>query len=163
LVWTTGEDGTVVTGAILDGGMRLASTDMWPTPEDPSQWFVRELGRVPDRQAWLADDDGDGLNNLGEYAAGTGPEDPSSSAAPKFKIETLADGRWWILESDRSPRAAVRWKLEVSKDLLEWTDPETAPEVLVDRADHWKARGRLPQTGGAEFFRFRHELGEVGP
>ena len=163
LVWTTGEDGTVVTGGIFEGGMRLASVDVWPTPEEPSQWFVRELGRAPDGMAWMADDDGDGVNNLGEYAAGTRPRDAASMSAPRFKIEILPDGKWWSLEQDRSPRAAVRWELETSGDLSKWAAPSGVPEVLIDRADKWKARGRLPETGGPEFFRFRHEIGEGRP
>lgn len=163
LVWTTGDDGTVITGAILDGGMRLASVDVWPTPEDPTEWFLRELGRIPDQAAWMQDDDGDGVNNLGEYASGTRPKDAASVTAPRFEIETYPDGRWWSLEIERSPQAAVWWTLEVSKDLSKWTEPPASLEVLVDRADRWKARGPLPEIGGSGFFRFRHELGEEGP
>lgn len=163
LVWTTGDDDTVVIGAIQDGGMRMASVDVWPAPEDPSGWFVRKLGRQPDRRAWLEDDDGDGMNNLGEYAAGTDPRDPTSRTSPRLKLETRPDGRWWNLEVDRSPQAATRLKLEASEDLAKWSEPATAPEILIDRADQWKARGRLPESGGRGFFRFRYEIEEGRP
>ncbi len=99
----------------------------WRVSHDPggsavtnfARWQRRYFadGDIPN-QGMAADTDGDGLNNLGEYAAGT---DPRTSGAAEQSIALAADSQpgrasfvrragttdlTWIIESSTDPRAS---------------------------------------------------------
>ena len=116
------------------------------------QWASRE-----GIDSAVADADGDGLENVLEYAFATNPRVPGSLPSPQGINRSDASGLMtWEIESDIR-RGGVRVIFEYSDDLSAWQ--EVPSDSLVGALDLTYSI-KLPLSGGRKFLRARVVLEE---
>lgn len=109
----------------------------------PDNWEAKYFGSDPTK--WpppTADSDGDGINNLGEFLAGTDPTNPAS--ALKVKITSVTNG---LLVSWPVEPGSI-YQLQSSADLSHWTsvgDPLFAASSLASQT--------VPLASAAKYYR----------
>jgi hypothetical protein len=143
LTFTVGE--TAVEGGsngqtvLTTGFQQPSSYDYWSTAQG--------LAYGP-----LADPDGDGLQNLLEYAYGTNPQNAASTAKPQGTIGPA--NKLYITMTKGTPAGDLLWSAEVSTDLVHWSTQ--AVNVALNDATTFSAlyTGNAP----AAFMRLRLDL-----
>jgi hypothetical protein len=100
----------------------------------------------------FADPDGDGLRNLLEYAYGTNPQNPASTAKPQGAIGP-AD-KLYITMAKGTPAGDLLWSAEVSTNLLTWS----AQGVGVALNDPYTFSALYTGNAPAAFMRLRLDL-----
>ena len=116
------------------------------------QWASRE-----GIDSAIADADGDGLENLLEYAFATNPRVPGALPSPRGINRSDATGLMvWEIESDIR-RGGVRIIFESSDDLSAW---EEIPSESSVGAQTLTYEIKLPLRGAIKFLRARVVLAE---
>jgi hypothetical protein len=143
----------------LPGSWR-ASLDPGGTMADTYARWVRRYFPNSDVpfQTMSQDDDGDGLNNLGEYAFGADPGIPGGINHPA--ADPLQGNQPGISIVRRSGALDLAWKLESSTDNQNWTSSNAVPGKFIVRPDHteiatWYADSG---SGGRLFLRVKVSL-----
>ncbi len=122
LTFTVGE--AVVEGGVAGG---IVVTDGFRQPSSYDFWSVAQhLTSGP-----LADADGDGLPNLLEYAYGTNPLSPASTARVEGSIGP--GGKLYLTKSKGTSAADLLWSAVASPDLVNWS-PLNVSVALNDTA-----------------------------
>jgi hypothetical protein len=110
-----------------------------------SAWIAAIAGPADD-VATTADIDGDGWDNLGEYAFGTDPAEPSSF--PRLE-PVLADGSLHLVLPDPPP--GVDFEAQTSTDLMTWTEEGVSASP---------AGVEVPRDGDRRYLRIAYTLSE---
>ncbi len=135
--------------AVLEIPLRVFSSDTvrWRN----AHWPPADLAN-PSLEAtqWghMADPEGDGINNLLEYALGLDPG-TADAIASKVVFNTLTEGAfdYPVLEITRDPTAldvANRFTVEVSTDLLAWRSGITHTTTRTNTAGTLRVRSNAP-------------------
>ena len=133
-------------------GVMLGSPGDIIISDSYEQWASRE-----GIDSAVADADGDGLENVLEYAFATNPRVPGSLPSPQGINRSDASGLMtWEIESDIR-RGGVRVIFEYSDDLSAWQ--EVPSDSLVGALDLTYSI-KLPLSGGRKFLRARVVLEE---
>jgi hypothetical protein len=121
-----------------------------PVADDYDAWAAANFGSSthPDA-ARSADPDGDGLNNEGEHAAGTDPNDPDSA------LRVLA------LEVQSPTQAVIGWQSAPSRSyIIEFASAPEGPwsplgGAVASGGDVTEAALNLPAGESLQFYRVR--------
>jgi hypothetical protein len=112
-----------------------------PFENGVSTYWYQEYGLVGNDANAFADTDGDGLNNLGEFLAGTIPTDDAST----FKVS---------IEIDQAGNPVLRWPHVKGRTFGVWRSGDLAPagsfeKVAQGLSDQGTADNSLPIDNGA--------------
>ncbi len=132
-----------------------------PLPVSLDQWRLNNFGANAGSDAVagnLADPDGDGFNNLLEYALGTNPL-ASNSSPLATDTEAIGGSTFLRLTTAKNPAATgVTYSVEATGDLADPNSWSSAGVVVeVNSATTLSARDGVPMDGGAakRFMRLR--------
>jgi hypothetical protein len=151
-----------------DGGSSLASVayvflEASPYADWLAQYFTADEFEVASLSAEEADADQDGMPNLLEYAFGRNPRVADRAEYPQAAL-SFAEGQTYleVQFQQRNPVADVQYGLEVSTDLLTWSDATTEFVRIVtqDRGDGtslvtYRRLAPLDQDNSPRFVRVR--------
>jgi hypothetical protein len=147
-----GGAGTVA--AAYDAGSGLTTV----SSVAPAYGFYSWIGEWPENIGYLGDDhDGDGHNNLYEYALNGDPTDPSDQGGVAPRI-AIASGTRTFSHLVRKDDAHLAYTLQTSPDLSpgSWLDAELdTPAVLPVNDDYDELVHPLPTEAGALFLRLK--------
>ena len=114
----------VLDATFTDDSQALIRATIQPASiENYAAWAAANIPNASDRDA-LDDPDNDGVANLAEFAAGTDPMEAGGENAPDIILLETANGQP-VLEATFStplPSTGVTFEVQVSKDLITWTD-----------------------------------------
>ena len=120
---------------------------------DHLNWLGRNFSEAeqsdPEIGSWIADPDGDGSNNLMEYARGTDPMSRASVPRIDPVVEILDGQDFHSLTISKAPDADIVWTIEASDDLANWH----SAEVVTDSRSTLTAR--TPISGGRSYLRVK--------
>jgi hypothetical protein len=105
----------------------------------------------PQISGWTADPDGDGHENLQEYALATDPRSPSSLPAFTSTTETVGDQEYLTLTITKNLYADITYTIQATTDLDKWT----TADVVTDTSTQQKAR---TPASDRTFLRLRVQL-----
>ena len=111
------------------------------------KWAIMS-GLPEGNRSRLQDSDGDGHNNLLEYAYGSDPLDPSSFSAPQMRLLNEEGVNRLALEfTSLAEDSDVTYLVEFSDDLQEWTPAEEIEIIntLNDSPDYNEVRTSTPE------------------
>jgi hypothetical protein len=111
----------------------------WPSPESANP---------------AADPDGDGLANLLEYALGTQPDDASSISLPV----AATSGNHLTLSFTPHQTTGLRYLIEASSDLVNWSDPINITALLSEGQPYTHTDSANLSTTPRRFLRLRVEI-----
>lgn len=124
--WPKSADGDGNSANRTAFGQTATSSDWKGAPPTPGYAGYREwlglLGLTDDD----ADDDGDGVANLIEYYTGADPLDPSDGGLSDMQAFTVGEEGLSISYHQALDRSDVTASLQVSEDLLDWADIDSA-------------------------------------
>lgn len=104
-----------------------------------------------------ADPDGDGLNNLIEYALGLAPK--TVNTAGEISTVGTAAGDWVFVYTRPADRSDVSYFVEASTNLAAWSDANVTHEFVAADGAQETWRARYPMSSAAVvFFRLRVEM-----
>jgi Bacterial TSP3 repeat len=154
IVWTTGNNESVVLGAVCLNGCHLLTSRVTPIPIPQQTWLQSFFPNAITAVDPAVDSDGDGLSNQLEYYLGTNPNDGSSMASPQ--IVTSEDAT--VVNLKRNPFADSQCVMETSSDLITWV--RSFAEVIEDRPDLIQMKIVRNPAEKAAFFRFNFKSHE---
>ena len=152
--------GTTTTHATINPGvedivLEVASYNALgdnPSSKDllaPDAWRYRAFGDIdptlsqPTSQ-WSNDADGDGVENIWEYALGTDPRQASSVAHPRGMMRRSETGSFLEYFVPRQARRGVIIQGSVSTDLSTWKSGESHCHLVEDTDSHLLFRSAKP-------------------
>jgi len=135
---------------ISTGGRSVARFTPGPSLSGIQQWRATYFGAAANTGpgANSADPDGDGWQNLAEYALGSVPDNAGSQPTSSF---TIGDGNGRFA-FDRVPRPDVTIAAEASRDMIDWT---LSIFQVVDTPSLYSFEG--PPNEARVFFRLRFD------
>lgn len=135
---------------------KTVDTDKDLLPDDWERLYFGNLSADP-----RGDPDGDGYDNLTEFAAGTLPLDPTSHPTPTTKVVGQGALKTLTLVPRRRSGGLLNYTLESSSDLVHWESssegltPSVLPRTLFDGSGMPEVIYTLPATKGFQMLRFR--------
>jgi hypothetical protein len=123
--------------------------------------FDPEELNLPDISGPDADPDGDGLENLLEYAFGGHPQRPSRAYAPTSGVREISGQLYPTISYTRIKAAPdLAFHIERSTDLVTWSPADTEPVEIIDLGNREAVtvRASQPVTARSGFMRVRVEL-----
>ncbi|MBA4137896.1 MAG: hypothetical protein C0518_11310 [Opitutus sp.] len=129
-----------------------------PAPSDPESYgawaarvFTAEELADPEASDPEAVYGADGISNLMKYALGLDPREDGTAALPE--TEQL-DDHWFFSYRRPSDTVDVVYRVEVSTDLVNWSDAGVTQEVILagEGVESWQAQYHAV-AGQAVFFR----------
>lgn len=134
----TGGGGTTGTG----GNGRPSTFAAWH-----QLWFPN--ASVDLNTAAGLDTDGDGISNVLEYAFDLNPTAADTSMAAAVPTAIRADGFWALAFRKRVGATDLEYRVEVSRDLLGWTDATDSARWSTDGAGVTTATTAAPVESGS--------------
>lgn len=142
---------------ISDGKGGFVSSDAAVLVHDSlASWLRRYPSLQGSAALFTSDADGDGVNNLMEYALGTDPTRPAATAWPQMEVDEEA----FSLIYRRDPlKNDLIYRVEASENLRDWSGA-AVQDRLLGTEEGWQIReGRIPVSGeGKVFLRLVVEL-----
>lgn len=145
---------------------RMAATWNQVTPSSGSApsgyaaWATSRFGTADSgtNGGALSDPDGDGIQNLTEYALGGDPQMTDRSILPTIEAVATPSGTFLQLRVTRSAEATdVNFIVEVSSDLQTWNSGSGHTTIEQDTSTLLLVRDAVSvESGGKRFFRLRH-------
>ena len=125
--------------------IKTAAVFAEPPMMDANAWlnlmFTNEV--ASENTGMLEDFDGDGVNNVLEFAFGTNPRSKASAAKPEFIFDSNAGHEYGALKISRNPHASINYNVEYSEDLKTWAS--TGLVKTKDNATELVVRDSLPK------------------
>ena len=107
----------------------------------------------PGISALTADPDGDGLNNLLEYALGLVPKFPDTAGQPEMGVDGLD---WTFTYTRPADRPDLGYAVQVSTNLVDWTSTGVTHMLMTENngVQTWRARF-LQSSASNVYFRLK--------
>jgi hypothetical protein len=116
----------------------------WVTGADWQKLHFTESEITSGTADWLADPDADGKTNLDEMAANT---DPQKADRVQAFTTRVSPGNTLEMTVTKESNHVMDYRVEVSEDLIQWSDSVADIEVLIDSANQLVGRDRTPLDG----------------
>ena len=153
VAWTVQNSVTTVVGEVDRDGVPFfvstASVDPssnigWVTGADWQAMHFTPAEINAGTADWLADPDGDGKTNLDEMGADT---DPKVAEEIQAFVTRVSPEQSLEMAVTKAPNHILDYRVEVSGDLINWSDGEDDVEVIADSANQLVVRDRMPLVG----------------
>jgi hypothetical protein len=154
--WSMASATNIIVGQTNGSGffMKTAAVANAAIPTiSPAEWQSLRFSLIdqlnPAISGWNADPDGDGMNNLMEYALGRDPMGATRIWAPALSWHTIGANKYLKLSAPRCGYSQATLSMEVSSNLQSWSAAATEVEVLATNLDTLAARDRTAVSGSS--------------